>query len=217
MLPLKPGTLPDVDVRNIIFITRPSLKLMNCIADNVHSIDKRLKNATNKELFLYFLPRTSSHVIATQLKIKAFTAVSFMLANSSAIFFPWIMICFRWNWRTRFGWSIKHFYFPFENSILTICFHLFSELHIEDDPTSIFYVFYQQKRYIHSKNYMAASQRFTAREIIRENCGVYWKWWAKKSYRRMQLAKVPLISLLFWIDQSMWWVPWQRNSRMKDL
>lgn len=69
MLPLRSGALADVDVRNIIFITRPNLKQMDFIAENVHSIEKRHTSANRKELFLYFLPRTSN-LCEKQLKIK---------------------------------------------------------------------------------------------------------------------------------------------------
>jgi len=43
MFPLSEGPLPDIDVKNIIFITRPTLKLMDYIADNIHSEDKKKK------------------------------------------------------------------------------------------------------------------------------------------------------------------------------
>jgi len=36
MFPLRAGHLPPTDVRNIIFITRPHLRLMDLVADNVH-------------------------------------------------------------------------------------------------------------------------------------------------------------------------------------
>lgn len=85
MLPLRPGALPDVDVRNIIFITRPNMKLMNCIAENVHSIDKR--RGTNKELFLYFLPRVST-LCETQLKNKGVYGSFTHVGEFKCDFFP---------------------------------------------------------------------------------------------------------------------------------
>lgn len=33
---LRPGRLPVSDVRNVIFITRPILRLMDMIAENIH-------------------------------------------------------------------------------------------------------------------------------------------------------------------------------------
>lgn len=88
MLPLKPGALPDVDVRNIIFITRPNLKLMNYIAENVHSIDKRQKKSgSQKELFLYFLPKVSS-LCETQLKNKGVYGSFTHVGEFKCHFFP---------------------------------------------------------------------------------------------------------------------------------
>ncbi|XP_055319720.1 vacuolar protein sorting-associated protein 33A [Sitodiplosis mosellana] len=113
MLPLRPGALPDVDVRNIIFITRPNLKLMNCIAENVHSIDKR-RGGSNKELFLYFLPRVST-LCETQLKNKGVYG-SFIHVG-----------------------EFKCDFFPVDNDLLSMELKdSFRDLHIEDDPTSIF-------------------------------------------------------------------------------
>lgn len=36
MFPLRTGHLPPADVKNIIFITRPHLHLMDLVADNIH-------------------------------------------------------------------------------------------------------------------------------------------------------------------------------------
>ena len=33
---LRPGKLNTVDTDNVIFITRPYLRLMDCVADNIH-------------------------------------------------------------------------------------------------------------------------------------------------------------------------------------
>jgi vacuolar protein sorting-associated protein 33A len=51
MFPITPGDLPNVDVRNFIFITRPSLQTMNAIASNVHSDEK--KNRMKEFLSLF--------------------------------------------------------------------------------------------------------------------------------------------------------------------
>lgn len=69
MFSLRSGPLPDIDVRNIIFITRPNLKLMNSIAEQVHNIEKKQRATARKELFLYFLPRRSE-LCESQLKNK---------------------------------------------------------------------------------------------------------------------------------------------------
>lgn len=87
MLPLRPGALPDVDVRNIIFITRPNLKLMNSIAENIHSLEKRTKNASQKELFLYFLPRIST-LCEMQLKNKGVYGSFTHVGEFKCDFFP---------------------------------------------------------------------------------------------------------------------------------
>jgi hypothetical protein len=36
MFQLKPGRLPSISVKNTLFITRPEVELMDCIADNLH-------------------------------------------------------------------------------------------------------------------------------------------------------------------------------------
>lgn len=86
MLPLRSGPLPDVDVRNIIFITRPNLKLMNYIAENVHSIEK-VRNAPHKELFLYFWPRIST-LCQTQLENKGVYGSFSHVGEFKCDFFP---------------------------------------------------------------------------------------------------------------------------------
>lgn len=58
MLPLRSGALADVDVKHIIFITRPNLKLMDFIAENVHNEEKRSVK-TKKEFHLFFVPKMS--------------------------------------------------------------------------------------------------------------------------------------------------------------
>lgn len=69
MLQLRPGNLPNIDVRNIIFITRPNPKLMDYVADNVHSCDKSHTHGARKEFHLYFLPKISM-LCEKHLKIK---------------------------------------------------------------------------------------------------------------------------------------------------
>lgn len=87
MLQLKPGAMPDIDVRNIIFITRPNLNLMNNISENVHSIEKRQKSGFRKELYLYFLPRVST-LCENQLKNKGVYGSFTHVGELSCDFFP---------------------------------------------------------------------------------------------------------------------------------
>lgn len=68
MFPIKAGELPNVDVRNFIFITRPNLQLMDAIASNIHSEDRR-NRVYKKNYFLYFLPK-KSFLCEKQLKLK---------------------------------------------------------------------------------------------------------------------------------------------------
>lgn len=87
MLPLRAGPLLDVDVRNIIFITRPSLRLMDYIAENVHSIDKKHKSGARKELHLYFLP-AKSMLCEKHLKIKGVFGSFTNVGEFKCDFFP---------------------------------------------------------------------------------------------------------------------------------
>lgn len=68
MFPIKAGDLPNVDVRNFIFITRPNLQIMNAIASNIHS-DERKNRVYRKNFYLYFLPKKSL-LCENQLKTK---------------------------------------------------------------------------------------------------------------------------------------------------
>lgn len=69
MLQLRPGALPSLDVRHIIFIARPNPKLMDFVADNVHSFDKKHVHGARKEFHLYFVPKISM-LCEKHLKIK---------------------------------------------------------------------------------------------------------------------------------------------------
>lgn len=87
MLPLRPGVLPPVDVKYIIFITRPNLKQIEYIAENVHSLEKRQKGSIRKELFLYFLPRKST-LCENQLKNKGVYGSFTIVDELKCDFFP---------------------------------------------------------------------------------------------------------------------------------
>uniref|UniRef100_A0A336LM58 CSON010946 protein n=1 Tax=Culicoides sonorensis TaxID=179676 RepID=A0A336LM58_CULSO len=58
MFALNDGNLPEVDVKNVIFITRPSLKLMDIIAATIHNEERR-KRLMKKDFYLFFLPKKS--------------------------------------------------------------------------------------------------------------------------------------------------------------
>ncbi|XP_072934409.1 vacuolar protein sorting-associated protein 33A-like [Epargyreus clarus] len=57
MFPLRPGSLPTISVKHIIFIARPKLTLMDLVADYINSL--RTKQSTPVEFHLFFVPRRS--------------------------------------------------------------------------------------------------------------------------------------------------------------
>lgn len=87
MLPLRPGDLLNIDVRHVIFITRPNLKLMDYIADNVHSCDKSHKSGARKEFHLYFLPKISM-LCEKHLKVKGVYGSFSNIGELKCDFFP---------------------------------------------------------------------------------------------------------------------------------
>lgn len=86
MFPIKAGDLPNVEVRNFIFITRPNLQLMNAIASNIHS-DERKNRVYRKNFFLYFLP-TKSLLCENQLKSKGVFGSFQVIDNFKCQLFP---------------------------------------------------------------------------------------------------------------------------------
>ncbi|KAI9565724.1 Vacuolar protein sorting-associated protein 33A [Daphnia sinensis] len=56
MFQLKRGRIPSVAVKNILFITRPQIELMDCIADNLHC-EENQGHSANKEYQLIFVSR----------------------------------------------------------------------------------------------------------------------------------------------------------------
>lgn len=88
MFTLSSQTLPNIDVRNIIFITRPNLRLMTSIAAMVRGLEKgQQKPATRKELFLYFLPRRSK-LCERQLEIEGVYGSFNQVDEFECDFFP---------------------------------------------------------------------------------------------------------------------------------
>lgn len=112
MFPIKQGDLPNVEVRNFIFITRPNLQLMNAIATNVHS-DERMNRVYRKNFYLYFLPKRSL-LCENQLKSKGVYG-SFQIID-----------------------DFKCQLFPLDKDVLSMEYtDCFKELHIEGDLTSL--------------------------------------------------------------------------------
>lgn len=68
MFPIKEGDLPNIDVRNFIYISRPNLHLMDAIATNIHR-EERKNRVYQKNFYLYFLPKRSL-LCERQLKTK---------------------------------------------------------------------------------------------------------------------------------------------------
>ncbi|GBP27008.1 Vacuolar protein sorting-associated protein 33A [Eumeta japonica] len=56
MFPLRPGILPSISTKHIIFITRPKLMLMDLVADYISSIRSK---SISVEYHLFFVPRKS--------------------------------------------------------------------------------------------------------------------------------------------------------------
>ncbi|XP_026314252.1 vacuolar protein sorting-associated protein 33A [Hyposmocoma kahamanoa] len=57
MFPLRPGSLPTISVKHIVFIARPKLVLMDLVADYIISL--RAKQNLPVEFHLFFVPRKS--------------------------------------------------------------------------------------------------------------------------------------------------------------
>jgi len=112
MFPIKPGDLPNVEVRNFIFITKPNLQLMNAIASNIHS-DERKNRVYRKNFYLYFLPKKSL-LCENQLKSKGVFG-SFQVIS-----------------------DFKCQLFPFDNDVVSMEYsNAYKELFIEGDLTCL--------------------------------------------------------------------------------
>ncbi|KAG7303577.1 hypothetical protein JYU34_012106 [Plutella xylostella] len=57
MFPLRPGSLPTIAVKHIVFIARPKLALMDLVADYILSL--RTKQGPGVDFHLFFVPRRS--------------------------------------------------------------------------------------------------------------------------------------------------------------
>ena len=86
MFPIKAGELPNVDVRNFIFITRPNIQLMDAIASNILSEDRK-NRVYKKNYFLYFLPKKSL-LCEKQLKQKGVFGSFQVIGDFNCQLFP---------------------------------------------------------------------------------------------------------------------------------
>lgn len=86
MFPITAGDLPNVEVRNFIFITRPNIMQMNAIASNIHS-DERKNRVYRKNFYLYFLP-IKSLLCENQLKSKGVYGSFQVIDNFTCQLFP---------------------------------------------------------------------------------------------------------------------------------
>ncbi|EFX62549.1 hypothetical protein DAPPUDRAFT_301010 [Daphnia pulex] len=86
MFQLKPGRLPSISVKNILFITRPEVELMDCIADNLHSEESQGHSAS-KEYQLIFVSRRSA-VCEQRLKDKGVYGTLTSIDELPVDFFP---------------------------------------------------------------------------------------------------------------------------------
>uniref|UniRef100_A0A2A4JXK5 Vacuolar protein sorting-associated protein 33A n=1 Tax=Heliothis virescens TaxID=7102 RepID=A0A2A4JXK5_HELVI len=111
MFPLKPGSLPTISVKHIVFIARPKLVLMDLVADYVQSL--RSKQPTGVEFHLFFVPRTSEFC-KIHLKNRG------VLANLTI---------------EEFKCDI----FPFESDVMSLELQNdFRENYLEGDPTCVY-------------------------------------------------------------------------------
>ncbi|PSN50584.1 Vacuolar protein sorting-associated protein 33A [Blattella germanica] len=112
MFPLRGGKLPPADVRNIIFITRPQLHLMDLVADNVYGIVECLEISPS----LKSLPATFFHLTVTSCQ----WSWSQLLSEEQS-----------GGYRKEF-----HLFFVPRKSLL--CEKWLKEYYLENDPTCLY-------------------------------------------------------------------------------
>ncbi|KAK7604487.1 hypothetical protein V9T40_005673 [Parthenolecanium corni] len=114
MFPLRPGKLKLNDVDSVIFITRPYLKLMNCIIDIIHGEDNSRKI---KKWHLFFVP-FKSLLCEEYLKNKGvFGSLTSVEQISHCLIFP------------------------FDNDLMSMEIEsAFKEFYVESDPTCLFQI-----------------------------------------------------------------------------
>ncbi|XP_054271006.1 vacuolar protein sorting-associated protein 33A isoform X2 [Macrosteles quadrilineatus] len=108
---LRGGRLPLCDARNVIFITRPLLKLMDLISENIHGEEK---SKVRKEFHIIFVPRKSL-LCEKRLKNKGvFGNLNFIDELPCDIF-------------------------PFDSDLMSMELpHAFKEFHLENDPSTLY-------------------------------------------------------------------------------
>lgn len=166
MLQLKPGVLPEIDVRNIIFITRPNLNLMNSIAENVHSIEKRQRAGFRRELFLYFLPRVST-LCENQLKNKGVYGSFTHVGELKCDFFPVD--------NDLLSMELKDSYRYVLVTVMSVWIHLLNiSILVNYTLKMIQQVFsFRLEHYYHYKNYMDAYRKFMVKVMRPKSYGIY--------------------------------------------
>ncbi|XP_039752536.1 vacuolar protein sorting-associated protein 33A [Pararge aegeria] len=111
MFPLRPGSLPTISVKHIIFIARPKLVLMDLVSDYIQSL--RTKQTSPVEFHLFFVPR-KSELCEIHLKNRG------VLSNLSL---------------QEFKCDI----FPFESDVMSLELQNdFREHYLEGDPTCLY-------------------------------------------------------------------------------
>lgn len=119
MFPLKPGSLPPMDkaINNIIFITRPIVKNMDIIADNIKKKEKGKRSDTRRtDYHLIFVPRKS---LLCEQRLQE----NGVLGNFNII--------------EAFACNL----FPFENDLVSMEMELaYREYHLEKDPACLYEV-----------------------------------------------------------------------------
>ncbi|XP_062561013.1 vacuolar protein sorting-associated protein 33A [Armigeres subalbatus] len=86
MYALRPEPWSDIDVKNIIFITRPNQTLMDYIANNIHE-EERKKKISRKEYYLYFVPK-KSFLCEKRLQVKGVLGSLTHIGEFKCDFFP---------------------------------------------------------------------------------------------------------------------------------
>ncbi|KAL1501547.1 hypothetical protein ABEB36_006849 [Hypothenemus hampei] len=113
MFPLRSTPLQETDVDHIIFIARPKLHLMECIAMNVKE-DAKSKNSSKKQYHLFFVPKKS---------LLCEEALKHQGVYGNMIFIE----------------EFKCELFPFDSDVVSMEIpEVFREYTIENDPTYIY-------------------------------------------------------------------------------
>ncbi|XP_013146836.1 PREDICTED: vacuolar protein sorting-associated protein 33A [Papilio polytes] len=111
MFPLRPGSLPTISVKHIVFIARPKLALMDLVADYIQSL--RTKQNSPVEFHLFFVPRKSELCEKTLKDRAVFSYLSIQ--------------------------EFKCDIFPFDNDVMSLELQNdFKEFYLEGDPTCLY-------------------------------------------------------------------------------